>query len=192
MKKILIVAVVIWSLGTFISLQAADITIRLGQGGFSDDRSDLGILGGGQVALDIKPNKFPFAVSISNEYYTNSAEPTHSYEIAGLMAFNILHMTKPFKSKRINVFGGGGIGWLEVPKGEAEPEARERGIVYNLEAGINIMIFWKIGFYGIGKYLYAKKETNNIKVIDFSECIVLLGLTFNFSLFDKAKVRIGI
>ncbi|MBL7136879.1 MAG: hypothetical protein ISS81_09895, partial [Candidatus Marinimicrobia bacterium] len=72
----------------------------------------------------------------------------------------------------------GGIGGLEVPKGEDEPDAIERGIMYNTEVGINTIVFWKIGFYGIYKYLYAKKE----KVIDFSEHIVLLGITFNFSL----------
>lgn len=54
--------------------------------------------------------------------------------------------------------------------------------MYNIEGGINIKAFWKIGFYGIYKYLYAKKEVNNVNVIDFSEHIILLGITFNFSL----------
>ncbi|MGA1870658.1 MAG: hypothetical protein ACMUJM_19160 [bacterium] len=161
-------------------------TLRLGQGGFSDDRSDLGVLGGGQIALDIKSHKFPIAISISSEYYTNSPNPTHSYEIADLTAYNLLYMTKPFKHERVNVFLGGGFGWLQVPKGEEEPAARVQGFLYNLEAGINVRLFWKIGFYCIGKYLYAQKERNNIKVIDFSEHIFLLGLTFNFGLFDKA------
>jgi len=87
MKKFLIAATAIWILGAFSSSQAADITIRWGQGGFSDDRSPLGVLGGGQLTLDIKPAKFPLAISISGEYYTNSACPTHSYEIADLTAF---------------------------------------------------------------------------------------------------------
>lgn len=157
-------------------------TIRLGQGGFTDDRSPIGKLGGGQLALDIKPSKFPITISVSSEYYTNSADPTHSYEIAGLIAVNFLYMTKVLKSERVNLFAGGGIGGLEVPKGVDEPDAMERGILYNIEGGINIRAFWKIGFYGIYKYLYAKKEINNVKVIDFSEHIVLLGITFNFSL----------
>ena len=59
-------------------------TLRLGQGGFKDDRSLTGKLGGGQLALDIKPIMFPIAISVSNEYYTNSANPTHSYEIASV------------------------------------------------------------------------------------------------------------
>jgi len=157
-------------------------TLRLGQGGFTDDRSPLGKLGGGQLTLDIKPRKIPIAISISNEYYTNSADPTHSYEIAGLIAVNFLYMTKLFKNERVNFFVGGGLGGLDVPKGEDEPDAMERGILYNIEGGINIRAFWKIGFYGIYKYLYAKKEIKNVKVIDFNEHIILLGITFNFSL----------
>jgi hypothetical protein len=157
-------------------------TIRLGQGGFRDDRSPIGKLGGGQLTLDIKPSKYPIAFSISNEYYTNSPDPTHSYEIAGLIAVNLLYMNKLFKSERTNFFIGGGIGRLEVPKGENEPDEMEKGIVYNMEAGVNVRVFWKIGLYGIGKYLYGMKEVNNKKVINFSERIVLLGITFNFGL----------
>ena len=157
-------------------------TIRWGQGGFRDNRSEIGKLGGGQLTLDIKPEKYPVAISISGEYYTNSPDPTHSYEIAGLTVINLLYMTKPFKSERANVFMGGGIGRLEVPKGENEPDAVVKGTMYDIEAGVNVRLFWKIGFYGIGKYLYAQKKNNSIKVIDFSECIVLLGFTLNFGL----------
>jgi len=157
-------------------------TLRLGQGGFSDDRSPIGKLGGGQLTLDIKPGKLPIAISISSEYYTNSADPTHSYEIASLVAINVLYMATPFKSERITVFGGGGMGWLEVPKGENDPDAMVSGGLCNLEGGINVRAFWKIGFYGVGKYLYAQKTTNGIKGIDFNEGIVLLGITLNFGL----------
>ncbi len=157
-------------------------TIRYGQGGFRDDRSDIGKLGGGQLTLDIKPGKYPVALSISGEYYTNSADPTHSYEIAGMTVLNVLYMTKRVIRERANVFMGGGIGRLKVPKGENEPDAMVKGIVYNCEAGINVRLFWKIGFYGMGKYLYAQKKNNSIKVIDFSEGIVLLGFTLNFGL----------
>ncbi len=159
-----------------------DFSIRLGQGGFTDDRSPIGKLGGGQLALDIKTRNIPIAISFSNEYYTNSADPTHSYEIATLSVVNILYMKKVLKSKRVNLFAGGGLGRLGVPKGVDDSDAINRGTVYNIESGINIRAFWKMGFYGIYKYLYAKKEINNVKVIDFSEHIVLLGITFNFSL----------
>jgi hypothetical protein len=181
MKK-LIITISILSMAILSQAHVADLTLRLGQGGFYDDRSELGKLGGGQVTLDIKPVKYPVAISFTTEYYTNSNEPTHSYEIAGLFAINLLYMKKPFKTERVNVFLGGGMGRLGVPKGEDKPDDREIGIVYNLEAGINVRAFWKIGFYGITKYLYANKEVNNIEVIDFSEFIVLLGITINFGL----------
>ena len=157
-------------------------TIRYGQGGFTDDRSPIGKLGGGQLALDIKLSKFPIAISVFNEYYTNSGDPTHSYEIASLIGVNFLYMTKVLKTERVNLFGGGGMGGLKVPKGVDKPDAMESGIFYNIEGGINIRAFWKIGFYGIYKYLYAQKEIDNVKVKDFSEHIILLGLTLNLSL----------
>ena len=157
-------------------------TIRLGQGGFRDDRSEIGILGGGQLTLDIKPRKYPVAFSISNEYYTNSADPTHSYEITNLTVVNMLYMAKLSKIERATVFLGGGIGRLEVPVGENDPDDVVKGTMYDIEGGINVRLFWKIGFYGIGKYLYAQKKNNSIKVIDFSEFIVLLGFTLNFGL----------
>jgi hypothetical protein len=157
-------------------------TIRSGQGGFVDNRSPIGKLGGGQLTLDIKPARFPIGISISGEYYTNSPDPVHSYEIAGLTSVNLLYMTKLFDRERINFFIGGGIGRLEVPKGEKQPGSMEYGVCYNIEGGINVRGFWKIGFYGITKYLYANKEKADKNVIDFNEFIVLLGFTINFGL----------
>ena len=183
----LIMGFVLFPLGSIYSQETiylkekkVHFTIRFGQGGFKDCRSSIDKLGGGQITLDIKPAKFPFAISISNEYYTNSPDPTNSYEIASLTAVNLLYMTKPFKTKRVNLFAGGGLGSLEVPRDGSN--VMERGIMYNLEGGVNVRAFWKIGFYGIYKYLYANKDNNNVQVIEFSEHIVLLGITINFSL----------
>ena len=63
---------------------------------------------------------------------------------------------------------------------EACHVSKRSSLNYNLEGGINVRLFWKIGFYGISKYLYAKKKTNGTKVIYFSERIMLFGFTFNF------------
>jgi len=153
-------------------------TIRYGQGGFRDDRSPIGKLGGGQLTLDIKPSTSPFAISLSAEYYTNSAEPTHPYEIADMFSCNFLYMTEPFNIERINLFTGLGFGGLRVPKSEDEPDEMEWGFLSNIEAGINIRIAWKIGIYGMYKYLYSRNDP----VIYFSEHIVLFGITFNFGL----------
>lgn len=159
-----------------------DFTLRFGMGGFRDSRSPVGSLGGDEIALDIRSLTLPVAVSISSEYYTNSAEPTHPYEISNLRSINVLYMAPLFSNEKIDYFLGGGIGWLEVPKSEIEPEARIKDNSYNLEAGIHYRYFEKWGFYGVAKYLSAEKKVNNIKVIDFSERIILLGITYNFSL----------
>ena len=79
-------------------------------------------------------------------------DPTHSYEIACLMAVNLLYMIKSFKSRRTNFFIGGGICGLEVPKCENESDEMERGFPHNMEVGINVRVFWKSALHSIGKY----------------------------------------
>jgi len=96
--------------------EKVDFTIRLGQGGLQENRSPIDKLGGGQLAVEIKSRMFPIAISISKEYYTNSANPIHSYEIAGMIAVNFLYMTKLQKYERVNFFVGAGMGGLEVPQ----------------------------------------------------------------------------
>jgi hypothetical protein len=161
------------------SKKTVDFTIRLGQGGFEDSRSDIGKLGGGQMTLDIKLTKYPIALSISGEYYTNSPGPTNPYEISDMTVFNLLYIKKPFKTKRVNLFAGGGLGWLQVPKDYSE-EKTHKGMVFDLEAGVNVRIIWKFGFYTIYKYLYAQKEVNNVNIIDFREHIMMIGISLNF------------
>lgn len=156
-------------------------TIRLGQGGFNDNRSPINKLGGGQLALDIKYNQYPIAISISTEYYTNSSHPTHTYEISDIKSINILYMSK-FYNNNLNIFAGGGIGLLEVPKSEENPDLKIKTISYNFEIGLNYEVIWNFGLYGIGKYLYACKNIDGVNIIDFSEKIVLLGITYNFSI----------
>jgi hypothetical protein len=155
--------------------------IRYGQGGFSDKRSDIDMLGGGQLAFDISYGKYPIILSISGEYYTNSADPTHNYEIPSLTAINILYVPWHSDNRNTTIFAGGGAGWLEVPRSEDNPDKRESSICYNLEAGINQIIFWKFGLYGTGKYLYAKKKVNGKNLIDFNELIFMVGITLNLS-----------
>lgn len=164
------------------SSPAFDFTVRMGQGGFTDDRSPLGKLGGGQVTLDVYPRGWPVGVSLITEYYTNGPSPTHSYEISNLIVLNLMYRRELFGVDRLRYFLAGGAGWLEVPLGEENPEEYVSTDVYNLEAGVEVHAFWKIGFYGIGKYLHAHKVVDDIAVIDFNEGIILLGITFNFSL----------
>ena len=148
-------------------------TIRSGQGGFNDARSDIDKLGDGQLTLDVRLAKYPLTISLSGEYYTNSPDPTHSYEIADMSVLNLLYMKKI--SRRVNIFSGGGICWLEVPD---DAGGYENGIGLDAELGINVIVFWKLGLYGLYKYLYASDSG----IIDFNEHIGMVGITFNFGL----------
>ncbi|MCW8853438.1 MAG: hypothetical protein OQK76_12230 [Gammaproteobacteria bacterium] len=159
-----------------------DFILRFGEGGFRDSRSPVHQLGGGQLALDIRPVALPVAFSIASESYTNSPDPTHAYEISKLLSLNLLYITPLSSNEKLNYFFGGGIGWLEVPTDENNPGARTKDNLYNLEAGVHYRYFQKVGFYGLVKYLNSKKTVNNIQVIDFSERIFLLGITYSFSL----------
>ena len=160
------------------ALSSAEIktiyTIRFGQGGFRDSRPPGGSLGGGEITLDIKPGTSPFALSIASEYYTNSPDPTNAYEISDLKSVNILYIKPLFNFEKTDYFLGGGIGRLKTPIDE--------DYHYNLQAGIHLKTFEKFGFYGVYKYLHSKKETNNVNVIDFNEHIILIGITYSFSL----------
>ncbi len=159
------------------------ITLRTTQGGFTDDRSPIGQLGGGQMALVIQPRFLPFAVSWFTEYYTNSPEPTHNYEISDLIAWNLLYVTHPFSWERVTVFGGGGCGIVWVPKSEENFEEYETAFMANLEAGVSYRVVWKVGLCAMGKYLYAQKDVNGERFIDFSEFVFMVGLQVDFGLF---------
>lgn len=156
-------------------------TIRLGVGGFSDNRAPSGKLMGAQLMFDAKPFKYPFAVSISLiEFYSSSSDPEYSYQIQNMGTLNIFYTTKPFKTKRLKIFCGGGIGGLQVPKDEPKHEDDYAvGLFYDLEAGINYHLFKKIGIYGTVKYLYAQKKRAGINLIDFNEVIYVMGVSFN-------------
>lgn len=51
-KRFLTIFVFLFIINLLSAQEKFDFTIRLGQGGFSDDRSPIGKLGGGQIALD--------------------------------------------------------------------------------------------------------------------------------------------
>ena len=155
------------------------LTIRLGQGGFTDNRSEINKLGGGQMTLDISISKYPIIFSIISEYYTNSPDATHSYEIPNLLALNLLYKSKIMQKERLNFFAGGGLGYFQVPKDNTE--SYYYGIGFNTELGLNIRVIWKFGLYGVYKFLYANRKVNSISVIDFSEHILLFGITLNLA-----------
>jgi len=177
MKRFLVAAFIIISLAAFSGAQAVEATLRLGQGGLWEDRAPEGKLGGGQLAVDVKLGERPVAISISQEYHKKDPVPDSSYEIGSLVAVNVLYMTQVVK-ERANIFLGGGIGGLSAPR-IGDPGIMERGFLFDLVGGVNVKLFWKIGVYIEGKYIYCKKTINDIKVIDFSNPGFLVGISLN-------------
>ena len=157
-------------------------TIKYGLGGFNDDRSPEGTLGGNQFALDVNLNDSPFSVLLTSEYYTNSPEPTHNYEMRKLYAVNLLYHYRVSSMKDTSLFAGGGLGSLKVPESESNPGKSISSDLFNLEIGVDYQPYEKFGFYGSVKYLKAEKDVANITVIDFDEVIFLIGITYEFSL----------
>jgi hypothetical protein len=157
------------------------VTIRFGQGGFSDDRSPSGKFAGDQGALDIKLAKLPVAISYLGEVLYGGEFDDESEERIDLWAVNIAHVSKPFRSERINVSLGGGIGRLRIEREwpDGSKVKTPACTLYNLEAGVNVRAFWVIGFYIVGKYSYAQKKTDKAKVVDFKESGFFFGLTVN-------------
>jgi len=176
MGKFIAAVITILSLSIFSSAQAVDISLRLGQGGLRHDSAPDGVLGGGQLALDIKPCKYPIAISISQEYHKKDPVADSPYEIESLVAVNMLYMAT--LSNYATGYLVGGIGGLSVPKIE-DTDAMERGVLFDVVCGINIKVFWKIGFYIEGKYIYSRKTIDNVKVIDFNDVGAMVGLSLN-------------
>lgn len=159
--------------------RALPVTLRLGQGGLRDERPDDGKLGAGQLALDVKLGKLPIALSVAQEYYKKSPEAEEAYEIQSLVVTNALYVRTPIE-RRAKAYLGGGIGVLWVPKGaDGAPDEMERGIMFDLAGGVNVRAFWKIGVYIEGKYIYASKTRDGVKVIDFSNGGALVGVSLN-------------
>ena len=190
-KRIHFMAIIILTMCLLSGAHAAGLTVRFGGGPLYDERATDGILGGGQLALELRPNRIPLAFQLATEYWTKGCLE-YSYEIESFYAAKVLLVgyigdimpflfTEPPTTKTTYLYLGAGAGRISVPK-IADPDARETGMAYDAVVGTNIRLFWKLGFFAEGKYLYGSKTVNNIKVIDFSDMGFLLGLSLNFAL----------
>jgi hypothetical protein len=149
--------------------RAAEVSLRLGQGGFTDERAPDGKLGGGQLCMDIKFSDLPVAVSIGLEYYTKGPEPTQPYEIPGFLMGSVFYVMPLAEKWPTYLFLGGGIGRLRIPQGE-------KAAAIQAITRIGTKAFWKIGIYAEGKYIRSKKN-----LIDFNEAALLIGISLNFA-----------
>lgn len=167
MKKYLAVVVI---LGFAAGAGATELTLRIGQGGFRDDRASDGKLGGGQICLDVKFSDLPVAVSIGQEYYTKSPEPTQPYEIPSILMGTVFYVIPLAEEWPTDLHLGGGIGRLRIPQGE-------KAAVFQAIAGVHTRAFWKIGIYAEGKYILSRGE-----LIDFNVAALLIGISFSLRL----------
>ncbi len=152
------------------SAGATELTLRIGQGGFRDDRAPDGELGGGQVCLDVGFSDLPVTLSIVQEYYTKSPDPTQSYEISSIEMGTVCYVIPLAEEWPTDLHLGGGIGLLRIPQGEKA--AALQAIVR-----IRTKAFWKLGIYAEGKYIYSRG-----KLIDFNEAALLIGISFSLRL----------
>ena len=191
MKRNFTLVVAVLIVCVFSNAHAVGLTVRFGGGLLFDDRAEDGVLGGGQLAADVRLAKIPLAFQLAGEYWSKGSLE-HPYEIESYEVFNVLlfgHIgrvmsclfTKPVVRTSDYVYLGGGAGRISVPKID-DPDERERGIAYDAVCGANVGIFWKLGLFAEGKYIYCSKTTDNVEVIDFSDLGFLLGVSLNFDL----------
>ncbi|MCG2590913.1 hypothetical protein [Rhodohalobacter sulfatireducens] len=155
-----------------------------------------------QLGVGIKPAKVPLIFSFISESYRKTplkkrySEPNDMF----LNALNLIYTTTFPNFDRVQVYAGGGAGLLKLEKYERsddpdwrqKPYAIEKGFLFNLQAGFHGQLFWKIGFYAEGKYLYAKKAESNINVIDVKSRAWMIGLSLNLGLFDSSPLKKGL
>lgn len=191
MRKTSFFVVAILIMCVFSSAHAIGLTVRFGGGLLYDDRALNGTLGGSQLALEMRLNRIPLAFQLATEYW-NKGSLQYPYEIETYDAAKVLLFgyigdimpflfAEPLTTKTTYLYLGAGAGIISVPKIE-EPDERETGIAYDAVCGTNIRLFWKIGLFAEGKYLYSRKTTNDIQVIDFSDLGFLFGISLNFDL----------
>jgi hypothetical protein len=66
---------------------------------------------------------------------------------------------------------GGGIGGLSVPRGGEGPSgSRERGVLFDAVGGINVRLFWRMGIFVEGKYVYAAKTADQFGTVSPLRC----------------------
>lgn len=149
------------------SAGGTELTLRIGQGGFRDERASDAKLGGGQICLDLEFSDSPLGVSIAEEYYTKSPEPTHPYEIPSILMLGVFYGIPLAERWPTSLDLGGGVGRLRIPQGE-------KAAAFQAIARICTKVFWKLGIYAEGKYIYSSGE-----LIDFSEAALLIGISLS-------------
>lgn len=155
-------------------------SVRYGMGGFSESRSTEGSLGGGEIAFDIHLEHLPLSFSISQESYTNSSEPTHSYEIARMVSASVFYTDIINNMDKVRYFLGIGTGKINVPRSETSPKPYVSDSYINISSRIHYQLSTHFSLYAMLKHLSADKSVNSVNIIDFNDTIFLFGLGYDF------------
>jgi len=157
-------------------------SVRYGMGGFSESRSAEGSLGGGEIAFDIRWPQWPISVSISQENYTNSADPTQPYEIARMVTVSAFYCDNLINFDKVYYFLGLGAGKLSVPRSETTPKPYVSSSYINIASRVHYQVSQHFSLYAHIKYLNASKTVNDVELIDYNDTIFLLGIGYDFQL----------
>lgn len=185
MKRLAPIGAAVLMLAVWSQADAIDARVRIGQGGLRDERVPDGKLGGGQLALDLKRADFPLVVSIATEYYKKSPQACDPYEIQGMWVAYLLYRRPLPTTWDSDVYLGGGIGLLEVPESGKENTGMERAIGFDAAFGVSTKLFWRIGAYIEGKYLYSRETEEGMRTVDFSDFGALVGLFLDFDWWES-------
>ena len=164
------------------NIAALNYSVRYGIGGFSESRSPEGSLGGSQIAFDIHLNHIPLSFSVSQESYTNSPEPTHSFEIARMISASVFYFDPFNNMNNFSYYLGLGVSKLNVPRSEISPKPYLSDNAINIASRIHYKISKHLSFYTLVKHLSADKSVNNVNLIDYNDTILLFGLGYNFKI----------
>jgi len=150
-----------------------DLTVRFTQGGLSESRDpDGGALGGGQLALDVRLGELPLWLSLAAEYYKKQADAEEPWEINEMSAVYLLYKTALLPRLRSELCLGAGVGTLTTGTDEDAP-------VVTATAGINRQLYKRWGLWVDVRYLYSRKTRDHVRVVDFSNRGLLVGVTYN-------------
>jgi hypothetical protein len=152
-------------------------TFRLGMTGVIYDRAPEEELGGGQLALDVKPFKNPLAFNLSWEDYKKDPVADSTYEISSFIVFHTLFM-KELRKDLLMGYVGGGAGLMRVPE-DSDPATNSTisAIAGSGVAGLNLKVAGVAGIYLEGKYIRVIRGKNYIDLNNFG---FAGGISINF------------
>lgn len=147
-----------------------DIAIRLTQGGMGSNGPEG--LGGGLLSLDVRLGETPLWVSVAGEYYKRGPQAREGWEIQDMGSLYLL--AKSTYRGRAILHGGVGLGQLETGR-------KDEAIALSAVGGASLRLFSDFGLQVEGHHLRSRAERDDVRVVDFSNHGLLVGLIYDQS-----------